>query len=290
MQIGFAGIGLMGFPMCQRLLQAGHVIHVWNRSLEKSTVLQEQGAQLATSPADLAAKTDVIFLCLFDADAVESVVFGEQGLLALTTPVHASKIIVDHSSISPQKTKVFASRLPKEWQWIDAPVSGGTAGAEKGTLAIMVGGEEQGVEKVKAIMDAYAARITHMGQVGAGQVTKLCNQTIVTATIGAIAEAIQLAHDAEVDASQLSEALSGGWADSILLQIFVERMHHLPPQATATVQTMLKDLNTIAELAQEKNTAMPISHATQQLYQLAARHGLADKDVSYLRQILQGKL
>lgn len=290
MQIGFAGIGLMGLPMCQRLLQAGYAIHVWNRSPEKSRALQVQGAQLTASPTDLAAKADVIFLCLFDADAVENVVFGKEGLLAFATSTQSPKIIVDHSSISPQKTKAFASRLPKGWQWIDAPVSGGTAGAEKGTLAIMVGSEAEGIKKVKPIMHAYAARITHMGQVGAGQVTKLCNQTIVTATIGAIAEAIQLAQDADVDASQLSEALSGGWADSILLQIFVERMHHLPVQATATVQTMLKDLNTIAELAQEQGTAMPISHATQQLYQLAVRHGLADKDVSHLRQILQGKL
>ena len=287
MQIGFAGTGLMGLPMCQRLLQAGHTIHVWNRSPAKAHPLQSQGAQLVATPSDLAAKSEVVFLCLFDAKAVESVVFGEQGLLAHSTST--SKIIVDHSSISPKDTKGFSELLPAEWQWIDAPVSGGTAGAEKGTLAIMAGGESKAFEQVVPIMQAYAAQITHMGQVGAGQVTKLCNQTIVTATIGAIAEAIRLAQDADVDAAKLSKALSGGWADSILLQTFVERMHHLPLQATATIQTMLKDLNTIAELAQTQHTAMPISHATQQLYQLAARHGLADQDVSHLIQILQGK-
>lgn len=287
MQIGFAGIGLMGLPMCQRLLQAEHTVHVWNRTPEKTLPLKAQGAQVVLNPADLAVKSDVIFLCLFDADAVESVVFGEQGLLTLAADT--TKIIVDHSSISPQKTKMFASRLPERWLWVDAPVSGGTAGAEKGTLAIMAGGETSAIKQVEPIMKAYAAQITHMGQVGAGQVTKLCNQTIVTATIGAIAEAISLAQDADVDASRLKEALSGGWADSILLQIFVERMHHFPSEATATVQTMLKDLNTIAGLAQEQGTAMPISHATQQLYQLAARHGLADQDVSHLIQIIQGK-
>lgn len=287
MKIGFAGIGLMGLPMCQRLLKAGHAIHIWNRSPQKSLSLQAQGAKLVDSPTDLALQSDVIFLCLFDDNAVESVVFGEQGLVTL--PTQKTKIIVDHSSISPQKTKMFASRLPESWQWIDAPVSGGTAGAEKGTLAIMAGGKTDPIEQVTPIMQAYAAQITHMGQVGAGQVTKLCNQTIVTATIGSIAEAIRLAHDADVDASRLIDALAGGWADSILLQIFVERMHHLPSQATATVQTMLKDLNMVANLAQEQGTAMPISHATQQLYQLAARHGLADQDVSHLIQILQGK-
>lgn len=287
MKIGFAGIGLMGLPMCERLLQAGHTIHIWNRSPEKTLSLQAKGAQLVNNPVDLATESDVVFLCLFDAKAVENVVFGDQGLLKLSTK--QTKIIVDHSSISPQQTKKLASRLPQDWQWIDAPVSGGTAGAANGTLAIMAGGEASAIKQVTPIMQAYAAQITHMGQVGAGQVTKLCNQTIVTATIGAIAEAISLAQDADVDATRLIEALKGGWADSILLQIFVERMHHLPSQATATVQTMLKDLNTIAGLAQEQGTAMPISHATQQLYQLASRHGLADQDVSHLIQILQGK-
>lgn len=287
MRVGFAGIGLMGQPMCERLIAAGHAITVWNRSSQKLSPLQQQGASVVTSPADLAAQVDIVFLCLFDASAVEEVVFGAAGL------VHAdhntAKIIVDHSSISPQKTKAFAARLPAGWQWVDAPVSGGTGGAKQGTLAIMVGGDAVAVTQLEPIMQAYAARITHMGAVGAGQVTKLCNQTIVTATIGAIAEAMCLAQDAQVDASRLAQALGGGWADSVLLQIFVERMSKLPAQPTATVQTMLKDLNTIAALAQEQGTAMPISSAAQQIYQLAARHGLGDVDVSHLIKILQTK-
>lgn len=286
MRVGFAGIGLMGFPMCQRLMNAGQSITLWNRSPQKLIPLQLQGAKVAVSPADLASQIDIVFLCLFDAQAVEEVVFGNEGLVQ--APGNAAKIIVDHSSISPQKTQAFAARLPEGWQWVDAPVSGGTGGAEQGTLAIMVGGETTTAKTVESIMQAYAARITYMGGVGAGQVTKLCNQTIVTATIGAIAEAMCLAQDAGVDASQLTQALGGGWADSVLLQIFVERMSNLPEQPTATVQTMLKDLNTIAALAQEQGTAMPVSAATQQLYQLAARHGLAETDVSHLIKILKG--
>lgn len=287
MRIGFAGTGLMGFPMCQRLLAAGQSLMVWNRSPQKAQALQQEGAQLAASLGHLVAQTDSIFLCLFDADAVEEVVFGAEGLVQQAGST--AKIIVDHSSISPQKTKAFAALLPVGWQWIDAPVSGGTGGAEKGSLAIMAGGEAATLEKVEPIMQAYAARITHMGGVGAGQVTKLCNQTIVTATIGAIAEAMCLAEDAEVDASQLAQALGGGWADSVLLQIFVERMSNLPAKATVNIQTMLKDLNTIETLAQEQGTAMPISHASQQIYQLATRHGLGQEDVSHLIQILKGK-
>ena len=284
MRIGFAGIGLMGLPICQRLLAAGHPLWVWNRSLNKTQTLQQQGAQLAATPADLAVQVDVVFLCLFDAEAVENVVFGDQGLVKAVTskPV----IIVDHSSISPEKTRVFSDRLPSQWQWIDAPVSGGTMGAEQGTLAIMAGGDAQKLAQVTKIMQAYAARVTPMGAVGSGQVTKLCNQAIVTATIGAIAEAMCLAQDADVDASQLATALAGGWADSVLLQIFVERMSQLPNVATATVSTMLKDLNSIALQAQSQGTAMPISHATQQLYQLAVRQGLGSQDVSHVIQTL----
>lgn len=285
MRLGFAGIGLMGLPMSQRLLAANYDLTVWNRDSKKAEVLLSNGAKLVSTAADLATASDVIFLCLFDAKAVESVVFGAQGIIH--TSCSKAKIIVDHSSISPQQTKDFAARLPKGWHWLDAPVSGGTGGAEQGTLAVMVGGDQQALHQVEPIMQAYAARITHMGAVGAGQVTKLCNQTIVTATIAAIAEAICLAQDAQVSSEQLATALSGGWADSILLQIFVERMHDLPSTPTASVATMLKDLNAIAAQAQGQGTAMPVSHAVQQLCQLASRQGLGDNDISYLIQTLK---
>lgn len=285
MRVAFAGIGLMGLPMSQRLLAANYKLTVWNRTQEKTEPLLAKGAQLATTPVDLAVAADVIVLCLFDAEAVEQVVFGEQGLIH--TQCTKAKIIVDHSSISPRQTKAFAARLPKGWHWLDAPVSGGTGGAEQGTLAVMVGGQTEALQQVEDIIKTYAARITHMGAVGAGQITKLCNQTIVTATIAAIAEALCLAQDAQISSEQLATALTGGWADSVLLQIFVERMHNLPSEPTATVATMLKDLNTIVSQAQEQGTAMPVSHIVQQLCQLASRQGLGDNDISYLFQTLK---
>lgn len=285
MRIGFAGVGLMGLPMCTRLLQAGHPLAVWNRSQAKALPLAAAGAAVYDSPKALAEHVDVVIMCLFDADAVAEVVFGPQGL------VHASKslplTVVDHSSIAPQRTQEFAARLPMGWQWVDAPVSGGTTGAEAGTLAIMAGGAAEQIERLQPVLKAYAAQVTHMGAVGAGQVTKLCNQTIVTATITAIAEAMCLAKDANVDVAKLPEALAGGWADSVLLQWFVKRMLNLPDQPTATVQTMLKDLNTIAELAQSQGTAMPVSHTVQQLYQIVQRQGLGNQDVSHIIQTLK---
>ncbi|WP_300647250.1 NAD(P)-dependent oxidoreductase [Paenalcaligenes sp.] len=286
MRVGFVGLGRMGLPMCQRLLQAGHTLTVWNRSSEKAHDLIKQGAQLATTPAQLAAQSDIILMCLFDAAAIETVMYGEQGLASVTS---ANKIIVDHATVSPQQTKQLAARLPQGWIWLDAPVSGGTAGAEAGTLAVMVGGEASALQQVRPYLQAYAARITHMGAVGAGQVTKLCNQTIVTATIAAIAEAVCLAQEAHIDSKQLATALAGGWADSTLLPIFVERMHNLPSEATATVQTMLKDLTAITDLATLQQTAMPVSHTVYQLYQLAAKQGLVHADVSHIIQTLQGK-
>ncbi|GGE61532.1 MAG TPA: NAD(P)-dependent oxidoreductase [Paenalcaligenes hominis] len=286
MRIGFAGIGLMGLPMCRRLLQAGHQLAVWNRSQAKTAPLAAAGATVYDSPQALAAHTDVVILCLFDANAVAEVVFGKHGLVQAQKKTAIT--VVDHSSIAPQRTQALAKQLPAGWHWVDAPVSGGTAGAEAGTLAIMAGGAAEQVERIRPVLAAYAAQVTHMGAVGAGQVTKLCNQTIVTATITAIAEAMCLAQDANVEVAKLPEALAGGWADSVLLQEFVSRMLHLPEQPTATVQTMLKDLNTIAELAQTQGTAMPVSHAVQQLYQIVQRQGLGSQDVSHIIQTLKG--
>ncbi|MEZ2721458.1 NAD(P)-dependent oxidoreductase [Paenalcaligenes hominis] len=286
MRIGFAGVGLMGLPMCTRLLQAGHQLAVWNRSKAKVTPLVAAGATVCDSPKALAEQTDVVIMCLFDADAVAEVVFGPQGLAQASRSLPLT--VVDHSSIAPQRTQEFAAQLPAGWQWVDAPVSGGTAGAEAGSLAIMAGGEAEQIERLQPVLEAYAAQVTHMGAVGAGQVTKLCNQTIVTATITAIAEAMCLAEDANVDVAKLPKALAGGWADSVLLQWFVNRMLNLPEQPTATVQTMLKDLNTIAELAQSQGTAMPVSHAVQQLYQIVQRQGLGNQDVSHIIQTLKG--
>ncbi len=282
MKVGFCGLGLMGAPMVRRLIIAGHDVHVWNRTTHKAEALEEIGAIKHESPSSLASECEVVILCLFDATAVEEVVFGNNGLVFGT----ALQYIIDHSSIPVDKTIEFATRVEsRSVKWIDAPVSGGVAGAEQGTLAIMTGGDEHDLEQFVSLLGAYAQRVTHMGKTGAGQATKLCNQTIVSNTIAAISEAVALAESSGVDASRLKDALAGGWADSILLQTFVPRMTSQPVPASATLETMLKDLNTILDLASVTNLSLPVSSAACGVYKHAADAGFADQDVSSLINI-----
>ena len=244
---------------------------------------------MAASPAQLAAECEVVFACVYDAEAVEELVFGPHGL---SHEEGAMKLFVDHASIPPAITKEYALRLKEKTgaSWVDAPVSGGTGGAENGTLAIMAGGDITDIETVRPYLMSYAQRVTLMGPNGAGQATKLCNQAIVASTIAVIAEAIRLASDDGVEASLLSEALAGGWADSVLLQLFVPRMTAAEGvSVTATVATMLKDLDAVAHLAQSNNTAMPVSHCAQQLYRLATQQGLGQSDVSQIIKALTAK-
>lgn len=288
MKLGFCGLGLMGQPMVTRLLAAGHEVYIWNRSADKAHPLLALGAKWVSTPAELAQQCEQVLMCVYDTQAVHDVVFGEQGLASVEGPL---RIVVDHSSIIPQATRDMAARLWDQRQayWLDAPVSGGTVGAENGTLAIMVGGDEQALETMRPALYAYASQITHMGPNGAGQVTKLCNQTIVATTLNAIAEAISLAQDNGVAAERLNEALKGGWADSVLLQLFVPRMTQGTQDTKASLDTMLKDLNTVANLAQQSQTTMPVSHAAQQQYRSAHRMGIGGRDVAELMQVLDAR-
>lgn len=283
MKLGFCGLGLMGAPMVRRLLNAGHEVVVWNRTAARAEQARQLGARVAESPADLADQCAHVVLCLFDAPAVESVVFGDAGLARGGALTH----VLDHSSLPVDDTRAFARRLQAKVgaSWVDAPVSGGVAGAENGTLAIMAGGDVADIDIFQPALDAYAQRVTHMGDVGSGQATKLCNQTIVTATVTAIAEAVALASANGVDAARLHQALAGGWADSTLLQVFVPRMTSADAVLSATVGTMLKDLNTISELARKNDTAMPVSAATQQLFRHAKAKGLEHEDVSQIIKV-----
>ncbi|CAE6718012.1 NAD(P)-dependent oxidoreductase [Paraburkholderia haematera] len=313
MEIGFCGPGLMGAPMIRHLLRAGHTVHVWNRTRAKAEALLADGAQVVDTPRELAARCEAVLLCVADAAAVEETVFGAEGLLSAdATAPGRVRWIVDHSSIPPAATKAFARRAATiacvtaagegadaaranedeggratSVGWIDAPVSGGVAGATAGTLAIMAGGAAADVEAVAPLLGAYSARVTHMGDVGAGQTTKLCNQTIVTATVAAIAEAVSLAQRSGIDAAKLTEGLAGGWADSVLLQIFVPRMTQNNLAPIGAFRTFQKDIDTVAATAYETGTPMPVSSTVQQLLRLGAAMGLGEADLSAFIDVLQ---
>lgn len=277
-RLGYLGLGLMGAPMTRRLLAAGYQVAVWNRSEGKIAPLAEAGAARAITPRDLLVNSDIVFMCVTDAAAVEEVIFGPEGLAAAPG---AGKLVVDFSSIHPDAARDLATRLKDAngAGWIDAPVSGGTKGAEEGTLAIMAGGEAGDIERVRPYVLAMARRFTHMGPVGAGQTTKLCNQVIVGCAMAVLAEATRLAVNAGIDANRLPEALAGGFADSIPLQLFVPRMVqgiHNPP--LGHIATMLKDLDTVADVAQATSTPVPMATLAGQLFRLAKAARGAEAD------------
>jgi len=277
-KLGYLGLGMMGFPMTRRLVNAGHEVTVWNRSAGKAAELVKAGAKLAAYPGDVAGAASIVFMCLTDAKAVEDVVFGQQGLAAVSG---RGKLVVDFSSIHPDAARAIAARLQAAngMGWIDAPVSGGTKGAEEGSLAVMAGGDAADIERVRPYVLAMARRLTHMGPTGAGQTTKLCNQVIVGCAMAVLAEATRLAVGAGIDAKRLPEALAGGFADSIPLQLFVPRMVqgiHSPPMGH--IATMLKDLDTVIDVARDTSSPVPMSALAAQLFRLAKAARGADAD------------
>jgi len=283
--LGFAGIGLMGLPMCRRLLAAGYPLTVWNRSPHKCAELVAAGARLAASPAELSQYSDMVLLCLADTSVVREVVFGEQGVAA---GGRHGQLLVDLSSLEPSATRAMAAELAARcgMAWLDAPVSGGTAGAAAGSLAIMVGGAAQDLARARPVLMQLGQRVTHMGAVGAGQVTKACNQMIVACNALVIAEVVALAERSGVDASLIAEALAGGFADSKPLQI-------LAPQMAASefepvkwhVRTLLKDLDGAVKLSHEQGSAAPISGLAAQLMRLHGSQGCLEKDPATLVEL-----
>jgi 3-hydroxyisobutyrate dehydrogenase len=288
-KLGYLGLGMMGVPMAWRLVHAGFEVAVWNRSADKAKALVAAGAKLASDPRSVAESANIIFMCVTDAVAVEDVVFGRNGLAGIAG---AGKLAVDFSSIHPDAARDIAARLKAAngMGWIDAPVSGGTKGAEEGSLAVMAGGEAADIERVRPYVLAMARRITHMGPTGAGQTTKLCNQVIVGCAMAVLAEATRLASNAGIDAGKLPEALAGGFADSIPLQLFVPRMVqgiHSPP--LGHIATMLKDLDTVADVARATSTPVPMATLAGQIFRLGKAARGADVDALEIYKLSASK-
>lgn len=279
--LAFAGIGLMGLPMTRRLLEAGFPLTVWNRSAAKCAPLVERGARLAARPADL-CEAEIVMLCLADTAAVREVVFGTGGIV---DGARAGQLLVDFSSAEPAATRAMAAELEARtgMRWVDAPVSGGTPGAEAGTLAIMGGGREEDIERIRPVLAHLGRRLTHMGDVGAGQVTKVCNQMIVACNALVIAEVVALAEKAGVDAGLIATALAGGFADSKPLQILAPQMAESRFEPIKWhVRTLLKDLDTAVALSREQGSATPMSGLAAQLMRLHGSQGHLEHDPATL--------
>jgi len=281
LRLGFIGLGLMGMPMMLRLLNYGFDVIVWNRSNSKYNTAVQAGAAWVESIRQLSEQSDVIMLCLSDTAAVEQVVFGEDGVAA---GGGQGKVLLDFSSIDPEKTRQFASRLKSErgMQWIDAPVSGGVAGAEQGELIIMAGGDEKVLKFLAPVFQPLAKRVTYMGDVGAGQTTKLCNQMIVGCNALVIAEMVALARKAGVMVEKLPEALKGGFADSKPFQILVPQMSDHDFTLKWRVTTVLKDIEGALKLAQDLESTTPMLQLGTQLMSDHGAQGHLDDDLSTL--------
>ncbi|MFP3373094.1 NAD(P)-dependent oxidoreductase [Pseudomonas sp. SIMBA_068] len=287
--LGFAGIGLMGLPMCRRLLAAGYPLTVWNRSPDKCAALVAAGARLASSPAELCQGSDMVLLCLADTAVVREVVFGEHGI---AHGGRSGQLLIDFSSLEPTATRDMAAELAVlcGMAWLDAPVSGGTPGAEAGTLAIMVGGEAADLERARSVLHVLGQRVTHMGAVGAGQVTKACNQMIVACNALVIAEVVALAEQSGVDATLIAEALAGGFADSKPLQILAPQMAESRFEPIKWhVRTLLKDLDGAVKFSREQGSATPLSGLAAQLMRLHGSQGYLQKDPATLVELYRNK-
>ncbi len=288
-RLAFAGIGLMGLPMCQRLLAAGYPLVVWNRNPDKCAPLVALGAKQVQRPAELCTDSDLILLCLADTQAVREVMFSEQGIAAAMTD---QQLLVDFSSIEPAATREMAQMLllSNGAQWLDVPVSGGVVGAESGTLAMMAGGDAQALAQVTPVLQHLSQRVTHMGPVGSGQVTKVCNQMLVACNALVITEVVALAEQAGVDASLLAPALAGGFADSKPLQILAPQMAARQFEPVKWhVRTLLKDLDMAVKLSQNYTSATPMSGLAAQLMRTHAAQGHLAADPATLIKLYSGE-
>jgi 3-hydroxyisobutyrate dehydrogenase-like beta-hydroxyacid dehydrogenase len=278
LNIAVLGIGLMGFPMAKRLCEAGHRVTAWNRSIEKAQRLLNSGAMVASTPAEAVAQADLVICLLENGEVVGDVLFN-QGAASAMRP---GTLVIDMSSIRPDQARDHAQRLQAlGLHHVDAPVSGGTVGAEGGTLAIMAGGDATQVERARPVLEKLG-RLTRVGPSGAGQLAKLANQMIVGITIGAVAEALLLCEKGGADMAKVREAIGGGFAESRILQLHGQRMVERDFTKRGALSVQLKDMRNAMTTADSMGFDAPITGLFEQLFAQAAASGYADLDHSAL--------
>ena len=276
--VAVLGIGMMGFPMAQRLCAAGHRVHVWNRTRAKAEPLAAAGASVHSQAADAVRPADITISLLENGPVVSEVLFGK----GVAPALRVGSLYIEMASIQPSEARDHAARLGEIGvAHLDAPVSGGTVGAEAGTLAIMAGGKPADFQRALAVFAALG-RATHVGPHGAGQLAKLANQMIVGITIGAVAEALLFAAKGGADMAKVRQAISGGFADSRILQVHGQRMveRDFAPRGRMAVQ--LKDLRNALATAADIGFDAPVSSLLEGLYAQSIDHGLGALDQSGL--------
>lgn len=285
MRVGFIGLGTMGGAMAANVARAGFAVAAWNRTAGRAAELADLGVRLVASPAGVGAASDLVVTVVSDTPDVEAVLFGEEGVAAGAA---AGSLVVDMSTISPSATRDFANRLAARGiAMLDAPVSGGSEGAKKGTLSIFVGGEAANLERARPVLAAMGTTITHVGPIGAGQAVKAVNQVILAGTYLGVAEGIVLAMKAGLDVEQVVAALSGGAAQSWVLANRSGRMLANDYPLGFKVALHRKDLGIALDLARETGTALPISALCEQIEGGLIGKGHADDDMSAVARAIR---
>ena len=277
-KIGFIGIGLMGLPMAKNLLKAGYELKAFNRTESKAEPLKEFGGKISKSIEEVVSDNDVVITMLTDDSSVDAVMNSREFLDNLKVDA----TVIDMSSVKPTTAISHGNNLKsKNIKYLDSPVSGGTIGAEEASLAIMVGGEQKVFDDVSDVLKAMG-NPTLVGPLSSGQVSKLANQIIVGLTIGAVAEAVTLCEKAGANPNKMIKALSGGWADSKILQTHGKRMIEKDFTPKGRTSVHLKDMNNILECANSYNTHLPISNLVKEMYKSLVKNGHGETDHSSL--------
>ena len=277
-KIAFVGTGLMGLPMAKNLLKAGFSLKTYNRTIEKANPLKKYKAEIVKSIKEAIRETDVIITMLTDDEAVNAVMKNSDFLDNL----RPGSTVIDMSSVKPETAKFHGTKLNSiNINYLDAPVSGGTIGAEEATLAIMVGGNEKVFNNHLDVLKILG-NPTLVGPIASGQISKLANQIIVGLTIGAVAEAVSLCEKAGADPRKMIKALKGGWADSKVLQTHGQRMIKKDFSPKGKTSTQLKDMNNILRCAKDANLHLPISTLVREMYNNLVNNGCENDDHSSL--------
>ncbi len=277
-RIGYIGLGLMGKPMARNLMEAGYPLIVHNRSRASVNELAAEGAIAATSPREVASASDIVFTNLPDSPDVEQVVLGPDGIIEGCRP---GMIYVDNSSIKPATTRKIAAALEEIGvSAIDAPVSGGDTGAKAGTLAIMVGGSRDVFEELMPVFQTIGKTITYVGESGAGQVAKACNQIMVAAQMTAMAELLMLAKKSNVDPRRVIEAIRGGAAQCWTMDVKPQRLFSGQRNPGFKAYMMHKDLGIVLDTARAYGIPLPAAAVNMQLYNAMLQMGMRELDNS----------
>lgn len=285
LKVGYIGLGIMGKPMARHILEAGFPLVVFNRSQAAVDELVAAGAARASSPADIAARSDVVFTNLPDSPDVEKVVLGENGILA---GAHPGLIFVDNSTIKPATARHISEQLAEHGvPALDAPVSGGQVGAQNGTLVVMVGGPAEALEQVMPVLKAYGKTITHVGEAGAGQIAKAANQIMVAAQMVAMGELMIFAQKAGADPRKVVDAIKGGAAGCWTLDVKPPRLFSGNRQPGFKAHMQAKDMNIIMETAREYGIPLPAASLHTQLYSAMLEQKMGDLDNSAVLAVLE---